>query len=465
MKMLLAGDWVSTQDKDDITCPFDGEVIGDVPKAGPADVDKAFEYAGTYDYALTPWERYTVLSKLAERLDELRDEIAELICKESGKTIRDAQIELSRSITTFRVSAEEAKRITGEVVPVAAVEGAPDTLAFTVHEPIGTVVAITPFNYPLNLVAHKVGPALAANNPVILKPSNHTPLTALRLGELLLECGLPPQMFQVLTGDPLVLGPKLISHKGIAKITFTGSIEVGKTICAQSGMIEKCMELGGNDPLIVLQDADLRKVIPIAIDGAFGNNGQRCTSIKRIIVQGEIADEFVKQFVESASKLKIGHPLDPSTDIGPLINESAAEKVEQAIQAGIRDGAELKLGGKRDGAVIEPTILDYVSSTNELVQHEVFGPVAPIIRVADFEGAIAVANGTQYGLQAGIFSNDMEKIMRAAKTLETGAVMVNKAPGFRAEHLPFGGTKDSGLGREGVKYAVRSMTKIKTVVL
>lgn len=465
MKFWALGEWQGGDRLIEVRNPYDGALIDTVPKASAELVRQAIAYAHGYDFGLTAWERFEILRKVHDGIQRRADELARTISLESGKTVRDAHIEIRRSLQTFLFSAEEAKRITGETVAVDASAGMPSSLGIVIREPLGVVVAIGPFNYPLNLLAHKVGPAIAANNAVVVKPASSTPLTALKMAELFIEAGAPPRMLQVITGDARELSDALVTDPRVRKITFTGSIPVGKAICAKAGLQSVCMELGGNDPLIVLNDADLDKCIPVAVDGAFGNNGERCTSIKRIIIEAGIADRFLERFAAETAKLKVGDQLDPATDVGPLIDAAAAAEIEEKVSRSITAGARLVLGNRREGALYWPTILDHVTPNMAVVADETFGPVAPLIRVADFEEALRVANDTPFGLQSGIFTNDLAKAMAAARRLKAGAVKINKGPGFRAEHLPFGGVKDSGIGREGVKYAVESMTTLKTIVI
>ncbi len=445
--------------------PFNNKLVKVIRCNSRASVSRAIARAEQYDYRLNCWDRYQVLNRLCSLLELHRGELCRLISVESGKTLADADIEVSRACQAFLLSAEEAKRIDGELLPLDAVAGIDAGMAMVVREPLGIVAAITPFNYPLNLVAHKVGPALAANNPVIVKPSESTPLTALRLMELLYEAGLPREMLQVVNGDPAEIVDVLCADDRVRKISFTGSVEVGKRICHLAGMKHICMELGGNDPMVILSDADLDAALPVAIDGAFGNNGERCTSIKRFIIEDCVADEFIERFVSAARDLRVGDQLNPSVDIGPLINSQAAIRIERRIQAAVAGGAILRLGGKRKGALLWPTVLDRVSNNNPIVAEETFGPVAPFIRVANFEQAIDTVNDSLFGLQSGLFTNDLAKAKAAVKRIKAGAVMINRAPGFRAEHLPFGGVRNSGIGREGIKYAVNAMTQTKTVVM
>jgi len=450
----------------EIRNPFNDDLIGTVPKATVEELRQAIEQAATYDYRLTAWQRYEILHQFSGLIKRHFDEFVELISLESGKTVKDSAVEVNRSYQTFLLSAEEAKRINGEILPIDAAAGMVKGLGLVIREPIGVVVAITPFNYPLNLVGHKVGPAIAANNPVVVKPSSLTPLTALKMEELLLEAGLPREMLHVITGDAGEIGTELVTNPNVAKVTFTGSAEVGHAICAQmTGLKASCMELGGNDPLILLDDADLDAALPIAVDGALGNNGQRCTSVKRIIIDDSVADAFIERFTREAEALVVGDQMDPGTDVGPLINEQAAAEIEERVKASRASGSELLCGGRREGALFWPAVLDHVSRDDPIVNLETFGPVAPFIRVKGFDEAIEVANATRFGLQAGIFTQSLARAMEASKRIQAGAVIINNAPGYRAEHLPFGGVKDSGIGREGVRYAVESMTRMKMTVI
>ena len=463
----LASEWALEQEELLEVCnPYNGELVDTIVKTTVESLTQRIEEATTYDFRLTAWQRYEILHEFSCLLNRRSDEFARLISLESGKTIRDAQVEVNRSYQTFLLSAEEAKRLNGEVLPIDAAAGMNRGLGLVAREPIGPIVAITPFNYPLNLVAHKVGPAIAANNPVIVKPSSLTPLTALKMAKGLFEAGLPEEMLHIVPGDARVLGDELVTHPKVAKVTFTGSAEVGKRNCEKmKGLKAQCMELGGNDPLIVLSDADLDKALPIAVAGALGNNGQRCTSIKRLIIEEEVADEFIERFVEASEALVVGDQLYADTDVGPLITEEAALEIQWKVSGAVINGAKLLCGGRREGALYWPAVLDHVDPRDPLVTTETFGPVAPFIRVRGFREAIEVANATDYGLQAGIFTRNLEHAMEAAKHIQAGAVIINNAPGYRAEHLPFGGVKDSGIGREGVKYAVESMTRLKMTVI
>lgn len=445
--------------------PLNNDLLRVIRSDNRMSVQRAISRLEQYDYRLTGWERYEILKRLCSLLESNRSALKQMISLESGKTLHDADLEVSRAYQAFLLSAEEAKRINGELVPLDSVAGMDKGIAMVTREPVGIVAAITPFNFPLNLVAHKVGPALAANNPVIVKPSESTPITAFRLRELLCEAGLPEEMMQIVVGDPEEIVDVFCSDDRVSRISFTGSTNIGKSICRKAGLKGISMELGGNDPMVILSDADLEKALPIAIDGAYGNNGERCTAVKRFVIEDCIADEFIDMFSEATGRLRVGDQLDPTINIGPLINTRAAKTVEKRINETVKDGAELRCGGKRQGALLWPTVLDYVHNSSPVVKVETFGPVAPFIRVENFDHAIDVVNESDYGLQSGVFTNDLGKAKAAAQRIRAGGVMINRPPGFRAEHLPFGGIKNSGIGREGIKYAVESMTHSKTIVM
>ncbi|MGI9332563.1 MAG: aldehyde dehydrogenase family protein [Gammaproteobacteria bacterium] len=445
--------------------PYSEQIIDTVPKSTVEDVREAVALAKRYDFSLSAWQRCEILRRFTELLDAEREAVARLIAMESGKTIKDARAEIACAYRTFMVCAEEANRINGEVLPLDAVAGAKRGYGGVVREPLGVIVAITPPNFPLDLVAHKVGPAIAANNPIIVKPSSLTPLTALKMAEMLVRAGLPAQMLQVITGHSLEIGDELVTHPDVAKVTFGGSVEVGRAIGARmDGLRASYMALGASNPMIVLADADLDKAVPAAIDGAFGHNGQRCTSLSRLIVEEEIADRFIERLVDATRALVVGDPLSDATDVGPLSTESAAIKIEFRVAGARRRGAKLLHGGEREGALYWPAVLDRVHSGDPLVVEETFGPVAPIVRVRDYDHAIEVTNASGFGLQAGLFTNDLAKAMDASRRLEAGAVMINDAAGLRAGHPTFGGAKDSGIGRQCVRHAVESMTRTKTTV-
>ena len=446
MKFLINGEFIDKSDHYDVINPYNGEVVDTVPIAYRSDVDNAVEAANNAKKALNDLSAKEVSINLQNACEELEKEsrnIAKLIVAEAGKPYKQAIVELQRSVETLQFAAEEAKRIYGESVPIDAT-GPTEArfLAFTKKVPLGVVGAITPFNYPVNLALHKIAPAIAAKNTVVMKPSMEAPLSALRLAEII---------------------NNHFPNGVIDKISFTGSVATGLFISSRAGMKKLTMELGGNDPLVILEDADIEKAVSAAVSGAFLFSGQVCIGVKRLILDNRIADEFIDMFVKEASKLKMGNPMDESIDIGPVINESSALNIETSVNRAIEDGAELLLGGNRKECFYEPTILDNVTMDMDIVANETFGPIAPIIRVDGLDEAIKEANNTQYGLQAGVFTESIHSALRCANEIDAGSVFINKESTFRTDAMPFGGFKSSGMGKEGIKYAVEDMCKTKLI--
>lgn len=441
--------------------PWNGETVGAVARDTVAQLDEAIRDVRAAWRPLRPDQRAAILGRAAELVRERSGELAELISRESGVCIAETRKETERAAANLVVAATETERIRGESIPVPG----QDRLALTKFEPIGLVAAITPFNRPLNQVVVKIAPAVAAGCAVVLKPSEKTPLTALAFAEILLEAGLPAENLVVTTGEPGVLGPALAGHPDIDMVTFTGSVPTGRAVSAAAAGKKILLELGGNDPLIVLPDADLALAVQLAGQGAFATAGQSCRGIKRVIVVGAVADDLVTGLVEAARRKQAGDPLDPATDVGPLISEEAAKTVERRIGDAVAANAELLLGGDRRGPLITPAVLDNVPADAELVVEETFGPVAPVIRVADTADAIRVANSTRYGLQAGVLTSDLAEFTEIAAALRVGAVNLNAGPHFDSPHIPFGGVKSSGVGREGIPYSIREMSTIKTITL
>ena len=404
-----------------------------------------------------------MLARTADALERRKEEFALLITSESGNCIKDSRKEVARSLANLRLAAAEAIQLHGEALSVAV--GGSRKMAMTVHEPVGVVCAITPFNRPLNQVVVKVAPALAANNAVIVKPSEKTPLSAIAFAELLIESGCPENMIGVVVGIPTEIGPVLTGSPSVDMITFTGGVETGERLAKQVGIKKLVLELGGNDPLIVLADADLDATAKLAAEGSVATAGQSCRGIKRLIVEESIADAFIERLVKEVKSRRYGDPFDAATDIGTLIDEDAARRVEARCERALKDGATLVHGGERRGALFQPTVLDRVPSTTELVVSETFGPIAPVIRVRDDLDAIAVANSTRYGLQAGVATRCFERFMNIATQLRVGGVALMEGPNFNSPQIPFGGVKYSGLGREGIRYAMREMSNTKTVLL
>lgn len=464
--MLVGGKLFEKKNRIKVFNPYSGEEVGSVSNCTKKDVLFAVETAKKAKIKaknMTPYERYEILFAIYEEIKRRKKEIAKLITMESGKTIRESRTEVERSLQTILFSAEEAKRINGEFLSTDITPLYTGKYAITLREPVGVVAAICPFNFPLNLLLHKVGPAIAGGNTVVVKPATQTPLTAYELGKLFIEVGAPSGLINIVSGKGGVVGDALV-RSDVNMISFTGSVEVGKAIASAAGMKKLSLELGGNGPLIIMDDADIEKAVNATVDGSFGIAGQRCTAVKRILLHNKVAEEFISKFVEVTKRLKVGNPMDEKTDVGPLIDENAAMEIERRVRDAIKLGAELLVGGKRKKALYWPTILDKTPRHASVVQTETFGPVAPIIRFNTIKEAIKIANETKYGLQAGIFTNNLDNIKYAMKNIETGAVIVNGPPGFRIESLPFGGVKDSGIGREGIKYAIQEMTEIKTVV-
>jgi putative phosphonoacetaldehyde dehydrogenase len=447
----------------EVRSPWNDELAGTVAMDSAIDVDQAVRAVARYDRRLTGERRSAILADTAGRLRSRREALAALITAEAGLCFRDSTREVDRACANLRIAAEEARRIHGQTTELTA--GQERRMALTIREPVGTVAAITPFNRPLNQVVVKVAPAIAANNAVVVKPSEKAPLAALELAQALVDSGLPPEMIAVVTGDPVVLGTALVTHELVDMVTFTGSVGTGERIAAAAGMRKLLLELGGNDPLIVLDDADLDRAVAIAVAGAFGNSGQSCRGVKRILVTPGVADEFADRLRARACTLRFGDPRDPATDVGPLISEQHAAAVAAACAAAVAQGARLLCGGHHEGAVVAPTVLDHVDPAAGLVTEETFGPVAPLITVGSADEAIEVANSTRYGLQAGVVTNSIDAFLSVASGLRVGAVNLMDGPQFDSPYVPFGGVKKSGLGREGIRFAIAEMTTIKTIVL
>ena len=467
MDMIIGGKHISSDDLMEVKNPYNGEVIDTVPIAHLQTAQMAIDEANRAKGALTEMSAFKVSNKLfdvVEKLKDHKDEFAELLTLEVGKPINESLVELDRSIETLKLAAEEAKRIYGESVPLDAGLNGKGFFAFTQRLPLGVVAAITPFNYPLNLTIHKIAPAIACKNTVIVKPPSEAPLTVMKFCELLNE-EFPDGVVNTVTGYGSEVGDYLVTSPEINKIFFTGSVTTGMMISQKAGMKKVTLELGGNDPMVVLKDADIDKAVKGVINGAFLNAGQVCMGVKRIIIEDEIADEFAQRLVSETEKLVMGNPLDKKTTLGTLISEKAAKQVEETVNNAVDDGAEILTGGVRQGAFYHATVIDKVNEEMDLVVNETFGPVAPIIRVNSVEEAIRVANNTEYGLQAGVFTENYSNAMKCAQEIEAGTVFINKQSTFRTDNMPFGGFKNSGVGKEGIKYAVGEMTKTKLIGL
>jgi aldehyde dehydrogenase (NAD+) len=464
--MRIAGEHVGSERVIEVENPWTGAVVGTVPRATPADVRRAFAAARAFRSPLSRHERSVILTRAAERLATRREEISDLITAESGLCKKDTLYEVGRACDVFTFAAHAALTDDSQTFPCDVSAQGRRRRIYTQREPLRAISAITPFNHPLNQVAHKVAPAIATNNKMVLKPSEKTPLTALLLADVLYDVGLPPAMFSVVTGDPAEIADELITSPDSDLITFTGGVEVGKEIARKMGYRRAVLELGGNDPLIVMEDADLQEASTLAVSGAYKNSGQRCTAVKRILVQESIAARFVDLLVEKTRLLKYGDPMDPTVDMGTVIDERAARRFQSLVEDAMGQGARLLYGNERRGALYSPTVLDRVPSNCELVARETFGPVAPVIRFGDIEEAIRIANGTPYGLSSAVCTNRWDWITRFVSGLEVGTVNIREVPGYRLESSPFGGIKDSGLGyKEGVLEAMKSFTNVKTYSL
>ena len=467
MDMLIGGKHISSDDLAEVKNPYNGEIIDTVPIAHRQTADLAITEANSAKESLQEMSAFKVSNKLfnvVEKLKDNRENFARLLSMEVGKPINESLVELDRSIETLKLAAEEAKRIYGESVPLDAGLNGKGFFAFTQCLPLGVVAAITPFNYPLNLTIHKIAPAIACKNTVIIKPPTEAPLTVMKFAELLNE-EFPEGVVNTVTGFGSEVGDYLVTSSNVDKISFTGSVTTGLMISQKAGMKKVTLELGGNDPMVVLKDADIDKAVRGVINGAFLNAGQVCMGVKRIIIEDDIADEFADKLVSKTEELVMGNPLDKSTTLGTLISEKAAIQVEETVSNAVSDGAKILTGGIRDGAFYQATVIDNVTPDMDLVINETFGPVAPIIRVNNIDEAINVANDTEYGLQAGVFTNNYQNAMRCVGEIEAGTVFINKQSTFRTDNMPFGGFKNSGVGKEGIKYAVEEMTKTKLIGL
>ena len=450
--------------------PYTGELVGDVPLHSPAQVTAALDAAAAAGRARpgggSRHERGELLFAVAQRLLDRREQLAQLITAESGLSLKDTRHEVGRAADVFRFAAMEALRDDGETFAGDATALGHDRRAHTLREPVGLVAAITPFNHPLNQVAHKVAPALAAGAPIVLKPSERTPLAALALQEILLECGADPDRVQILCGEPAPTLTAFLGHPETEVISFTGGVAVGHEIARRLGYRRAVLELGGNDPLVVLADADLDEAASLAVSGAFANSGQRCTAVKRIIAVEAVAEALAERVAAGAAALRCADPADPRTEVGTVIDEPSAGRIAHRVHDAVAGGARLLGGGERAGAQLTPAVLDHVDPACELVATETFGPVAPIIRVADLDDAIATANATSYALSAGVCTSDWPSIARCVRELHAGTVNIREVPGWRTELTPFGGFGDSGLGvKEGVRDAIRAMTRVKLYTL
>jgi acyl-CoA reductase-like NAD-dependent aldehyde dehydrogenase len=468
MKMFLAGGWVDKPQRLDVRNPYDDTVIDTVPKADAGDVDRALAgaVAGAKTMRAMPgYERYQILHRAAELIGQKSEKLGRLISTEEGKTLAEGVFEVSRARETMELSAEEAKRIGGEVLPLDGAPGGAGKLGFTLRVPCGVVAAIAPFNFPLNLVCHKVGPALAGGNAVVVKPASDTPLSALALVEILLEAGLPLEAIACVTGSGATIGDVLAGDPRVRKISFTGSREVGEHICKVAGIKKVTMELGSNSPIIVMADADLEKVVAATVATGYSNAGQVCISTQRVIAFDKVYGDLIDLLGPKVAAITTGNPLDEKTRMGPMVREADAKRVGEWIDEAVAAGARLVTGGRRNGTMYEPTLLADVQPGMRVSSQELFGPAVVVSKASSIEEAIRQANDTPYGLAAGIFTESITHAMQFAKEVDSGNLHINWGPQWRADLMPYGGLKDSGFGKEGPKYAIAEMTELKTVVI
>jgi putative phosphonoacetaldehyde dehydrogenase len=465
--LRIGGERVTRDRNLDVINPFSRERVGTVPLASLDDVKRAYRIGHAYQATLTRYERSSILQKAAVLLRARAEEASTLITLESGLCKKDSMYEIGRVADVMVFGANEALRDDGQVFSCDLTPHGKKRKVITMREPLqGVITAITPFNHPMNQVAHKVVPSIATNNRMVLKPSEKVPLSAYFLADILYEAGLPPEMFQVITGDPREIADEMLVNEHVDLITFTGGVPIGKYIAQKAGYRRIVLELGGNDPLIVMEDADLDKASDLAVQGSYKNSGQRCTAVKRMLVHEAVAADFTELVVEKTRRWKHGDPMDGNMDMGTVIDAQAAARFEELVNDAVSQGARLLIGNQRDGAQYSPTVLDRVRPEMTLVREETFGPVSPIVTFKDIDEAIAISNGTAYGLSSGICTNRMDYATRFAHELKVGTVNLWEVPGYRIELTPFGGIKDSGLGyKEGVQEAMKSFCNGKTFTL
>ncbi len=461
------GEWKTANHFAELHSPYSKEVIAEISQATREDVQDAIQYAyhaNSAMAALTAYERAAILEHITQLFIEHRVKAAEIIALEAAKPLKYALGEIDRTIETYKFAAEEAKRLTGEMIPMDAAKGGAGRLAYTIEQPLGVIGAITPFNFPQNLVAHKVGPAIAAGNTIVLKPASQTPLSALFLAELIDQTALPKGAFNVVTGSGKTVGDALVDSDKVKMITFTGSPAVGIGIREKAGLKKVALELGSNAGLIIDRNVDLDEIVPKCVMGAFSNQGQVCISLQRVYVLDELFKAFTEKFTAATKQLMIGNPLEDSTDISAMIHPDEQDRAMNWVQEATQAGAELLTGGTVENGVFLPTILTNVASTLKVSCQEVFAPIVIINRISSIEEGITAINDSNYGLQAGIFTKDIQTAFTASKQLEVGGVIINDIPTYRVDQMPYGGVKESGTGKEGLKYAIHEMTETKLVV-
>ena len=466
MKMLLGDDWVDRDDRHEVVDPWDGSVIDTVPQATPEDLQMALsaaEKGRRVARDMSVYDRATVLRNTADIVEEQLDGFAEMIAREGAKTITEARKEVTRAVNTLNVSADQSKRAVGETIPFDSFPGGEHRKGWFERVPLGIITAITPFNDPLNLVAHKVGPAVASGNAVILKPAANTPLSALKLVAAFEEAGLPAGVLQCVTGEARVMGNALVEDERVRMISFTGGVDTGKTIAHKAGLKKLAMELGSNSPVVVWRDADVDEAVDSCVSGAFWAAGQNCIGVQRLYVHDAVYEKFREAFVKKASAYRVGPKLDESTDIGTLIDETAAKRVESWVREAAQAGARVLTGGERQGCSMRPTVLENVPLDAKAHREEVFGPTVNLYRVKDLDETIAQVNSLPFGINAAIFTRDVNIAFRAAREFEAGSVIINDSTDYRLDAMPFGGVKQSGIGREGIRFTIEEMTEPKVV--
>ncbi len=466
LPMIIGGKEVDKPEKIDVIYPYTQEKIGEVPKGSPEDVKKAIEKAkiGLEKLKkLTAYEKYKILLKVANLLEERKEEFAKTIVYEVGKTIREARTEVERAVNTITFAAEEAKRIEGEYIQIDASPNGKGKRGFYFREPAGIVAAITPFNFPLNLTAHKIAPSIAAGCPFVLKPSERTPLSPTMLCQLFLEAGVPEEAVSIIPGFADV-GQAMTTHPDVRVVSFTGSLKVGEIIAKQAGLKKIVMELGSNSAVVVDEDANLEVAAKKAVAGGFAVAGQVCISVQRILVHEKVADRFYELLKQEVSKLKFGDPMNEETDVGPIITVDEVNRIQSWIQEAVEKGAKVAAGGEAEKTVFKPTVVVDVPEETKLFYEEAFAPVVTVKRFKDIDEALKLVNKSNYGLQVGVFTNNIKNAWKFIEGAEVGGVIINDIPTFRADHMPYGGVKGSGIGREGPKFAIEDYTEIKMVI-
>lgn len=467
-KLLIDGQWVDGGSALEVKNKYNGTTIGTLPTARREDVDSAIAAAERAEDVMADmpaYKRAEILFRTAALIRERADDFAKTIAAEAGKALKYARAEVDRAISTFTIASEEAKRLHGETIPLDAVPAGDGYFGYWTRRPVGVIGAISPFNFPLNLVAHKVAPALAAGNTLVLKPASTTPLSALKLCEVLMDAGLPNGAINLIVGSGGTVGEWLVTDPRVDKITFTGSPDVGRHILSVAGIKKVTLELGNTSPVVIAPDADLDFVAKRAAVGAYYNSGQVCISVQRIYSEKQVYEPFSEKFVKATESMVVGDPLDERVDVGPMIDAKEVDRIESWVNEAQSSGAKVLTGGKREGMVYYPTVLSGVDEEMKVVAEEAFAPVASVIRSDDFESALGQANDTKFGLQVGVFTKDIDRVFKAVRRLNFGGVIINDTPNFRADHMPYGGNRQSGLGREGVKFAMEDMTNIQMVAI